>query len=94
MGKARDLTAGGIRFAGEVIRNHAAELQRYLRRRIGNEHEKFSQRLANAMRQAGYEARPSVLFRLFNAHYRGRSVSVQTTSRWLSGQAIPAQDKL
>ena len=61
---------------------------------MGNEHEKFSQRLAHAMRQAGYEARPSVLFRLFNAHYRGRSVSVQTTSRWLSGQAIPAQDKL
>lgn len=61
---------------------------------MGNEHEKFSQRLAQAMQQAGYEPRPSVLFRLFNAHYRGRSVSVQTTSRWLSGQAIPAQDKL
>lgn len=61
---------------------------------MGNEHEKFSQRLAHAMQQAGYEARPSVLFRLFNTNYRGRSVTAQTTSRWLSGQAIPAQDKL
>lgn len=61
---------------------------------MGNEHEKFSQRLAHAMQQAGYEPRPSVLFRLFNTNYRGRSVSVQTTSRWLNGQAIPAQDKL
>jgi len=61
---------------------------------MGNEHEKFSQRLAHAMQQAGYEPRPSVLFRLFNTNYRGRSVTAQTTSRWLSGQAIPAQDKL
>ena len=61
---------------------------------MGNEREKFSQRLAHAMQQAGYEPRPTVLFHLFNTHYRGRSVSVQTTSRWLGAQAIPAQDKL
>lgn len=61
---------------------------------MGNEREKFSQRLANAMQQAGYEARPKVLFHLFNTRYRGRSVTFQTTSRWLAGGAIPAQDKL
>lgn len=61
---------------------------------MGNKREKFSQRLANAMQQAGYEARPTVLFHLFNTHYRGRSVTFQTTSRWLAGGAIPAQDKL
>ena len=61
---------------------------------MGNEREKVSQRLAHAMQQAGYEPRPTVLFHLFNTHYRGRSVSVQTTSRWLGAQAIPAQDKL
>ncbi|MBL8256718.1 MAG: hypothetical protein JNJ62_08965 [Pseudoxanthomonas mexicana] len=61
---------------------------------MGNEREKFSQRLANAMQQAGYDARPTVLFHLFNTHYRGRSVTFQTTSRWLAGGAIPAQDKL
>lgn len=44
------------------------------------------------MQQAGYDA-PHRLFHLFNTHYRGRSVSVQTTC-WLGAQAIPAQDKL
>ncbi|MEL1266078.1 hypothetical protein [Pseudoxanthomonas putridarboris] len=61
---------------------------------MSDEREKFSQRLAQSMRQAGYEPRPAVLFRLFNAKYRGRSVSFQTTSRWLGGHAMPAQDKL
>lgn len=61
---------------------------------MGNEREKFSQRLANAMQQAGYDVRPKVLFNLFNSNYRGRSVTFQTTSRWLAGKAIPAQDKL
>lgn len=61
---------------------------------MGNEREKFSQRLAHAMQQAGYEPRPTVLFHLFNTRYRGRSVTFQTTSRWLGGRAIPAQDKL
>lgn len=61
---------------------------------MGSEREKFSQRLANAMQQAGYDVRPKVLFNLFNSHYRGRSVTFQTTSRWLAGKAIPAQDKL
>ena len=54
---------------------------------MGNEREKFSQRLANAMQQAGYDVRPKVLFNLFNSHYRGRSVTFQTTSRWLAGKA-------
>ncbi len=61
---------------------------------MGNEREKFSQRLVQAMQQAGYEPRPAVLFRLFNAKYRGRSVSFQTASRWLRGRAVPEQDKL
>ncbi|KRG70017.1 hypothetical protein [Pseudoxanthomonas dokdonensis] len=61
---------------------------------MNNEREKFSQRLAQAMQDAGYEPRPVVLFRLFNSKYRGRSVSFQTTSRWLGGMGIPAQDKL
>lgn len=46
------------------------------------------------MRVAGYEPRPSVLSRLFNTHYRGRSISFQSASRWLGGRAIPGQDKL
>lgn len=54
----------------------------------------FAQRLRNAMVAAGLEPRPGVLLNLFNAHYWGRSVSFQAVSRWLRGEAIPAQDKL
>lgn len=61
---------------------------------MSDEREKFSQRLMQAMQQSGYEPRPAVLFRLFNAKYRGHSVSFQTTSRWLGGRGIPAQDKI
>lgn len=61
---------------------------------MSDERHQFSQRLAEAMRTLGYEARPAVLFRLFNAKYRGSSVTFQTVSRWLNGKSMPAQDKL
>lgn len=54
----------------------------------------FAQRLREAMVAAGLEARPGVLLNLFNMNYWGRSVSFQAVSRWLRGEAIPAQDKL
>lgn len=54
----------------------------------------FAQRLRDAMVAAGLEPRPSVLLNVFNARYWGRSVSFQGASRWLRGEAIPAQDKL
>lgn len=58
------------------------------------EREAFSKRLAQAMRDAGLEARPSVLMREFNLRYRGQSVSFQSASRWLRERSIPTQDKL
>lgn len=54
----------------------------------------FAQRLRDAMQAAGLEPRPGVLVNLFNTNYWGRSVSFQAVSRWLRGEAIPAQDKL
>lgn len=63
-------------------------------RGMSDERHEFSLRLTHAMTAAGYEPRPAVLFRLFNARYRGRSVSFQTTSRWLNGHSMPEQDKL
>lgn len=54
----------------------------------------FAQRLREAMVAAGLEPRPGVLLTLFNTHYWGRSVTFQAVSRWLKGEAIPAQDKL
>lgn len=58
------------------------------------EREAFSRRLAQAMRDAGLEARPSILAREFNLRYRGEPVSFQSASRWLHGRSIPTQDKL
>lgn len=46
------------------------------------------------MRAKGYEPRPSVLVTQFNTRFRGTSVTFQTASRWLKGQAIPQPDKL
>ena len=54
----------------------------------------FAQRLRSAMVDMGLEPRPGVLLNLFNANYWGRSVTFQAVSRWLKGEAIPAQDKL
>lgn len=54
----------------------------------------FAERLAAAMRAAGYEARPSVLEAQFNTRYWGKPVTYQAVMRWLRGEAIPAQDKL
>lgn len=46
------------------------------------------------MLAAGYQARPGVLEKEFNSRYWGRSVTFQAVSRWLRGEAIPAQEKL
>ena len=54
----------------------------------------FSKRLAQAMRDAGHEPRPSELETLFNSHYRGRSITFPSASRWLNGGSIPKPDKL
>jgi hypothetical protein len=61
---------------------------------MSDERLQFSQRLAEAMRAAGYEPQPGVLHKLFNSRYTGHSVSFQTVSRWLRGAALPEQDKL
>jgi hypothetical protein len=59
-----------------------------------NEKLEFSERLKNAMREAGYEPRPGILEKEFNTRYWGRSVTFQAVSRWLKGLSIPEQDKL
>ena len=59
-----------------------------------NEKEEFSNRLRDAMTQAGYPLRPVVLEREFNTRYWGSSVTLQAVRRWLRGEAIPSQEKL
>ena len=55
---------------------------------MSEERFEFSRRLAQAMSMAGYEPRPAVLFRLFNARYPGRSVRFQSTARGLGFAAM------
>lgn len=54
----------------------------------------FSQRLLQAIEDAGYSVRPTIVEREFNTRYWGRSVTVQAVRRWLRGEAIPSQEKL
>lgn len=61
---------------------------------MSDERQAFSDRLAEAMRARGYDPRPGVLHKLFNSHYKGRSVAFSTASKWLRGLALPEQDKL
>ena len=46
------------------------------------------------MRARGYDPKPGVLHKLFNSHYKGRSVAFSTASKWLRGLVLPEQDKL
>lgn len=59
-----------------------------------NEKTAFAQRLADAMRAAGYEPRPAVLEREFNLRYWGKPVTLQGVRRWLCGETLPQQEKL
>lgn len=54
----------------------------------------FSKRLIQAIKNAGYEPKPSVLEREFNLRYWGNSVTLQGVRRWLRGEALPAGDKI
>ena len=54
----------------------------------------FAERLKAAMVASGHEPRPSVLEKHFNSLYWGRSVTFQAARSWLTGRAIPEQDKL
>jgi hypothetical protein len=55
---------------------------------------KFAKRLHDAMRAAGYEARPAVLEREFNLRYMGKPMTLHGVRRWLLGESLPRQDKL
>ncbi|PMR74364.1 transcriptional regulator [Billgrantia endophytica] len=59
-----------------------------------NEKSAFAERLARAMREAGYEPRPAVLEREFNLRYWGKAVTLQGVRRWLCGETLPKQEKV
>ena len=54
----------------------------------------FAERLKQAMREAGYDPRPSILEREFNLRFWGKPITFQGVRRWLRGESLPSQDKL
>lgn len=54
----------------------------------------FSERLKLALEKHSLTASPTLLRNAFNERYAGKPISIQTASNWLSGVALPSQDKL
>ena len=61
---------------------------------MGQIRQQFAKRLKQAMQAAGFEPRPGVLVDQFNLEHRGSSVTFQTASRWLKGEALPDPEKI
>lgn len=54
----------------------------------------FTRRLETRLRDQGKTLSPTALAREFNLRWRGTSISVNATRKWLNGEAIPTLDKL
>lgn len=60
-----------------------------------NEKEAFGKRLTRLFTDAGIGiASPTQVAREFNRRYLGKPVTAQAVRKWLSGEAIPAGDKI
>lgn len=60
-----------------------------------DEKEAFSKRLTRLLDDAGIGiASPTEVAREFNRRYPGKPVSAQAVRKWISGEAIPAADKI
>jgi hypothetical protein len=59
-----------------------------------NEHFQFATRLAVAISAKGYKHSPTVIGKLFNKQFQGRSVTTHTARNWLLGRTMPTQDKM
>ena len=62
---------------------------------LGDEKQSFSRRLREALKRAQGEARgPAAIAREFNLRYEGTPVTAQAVHKWITGKALPSQDKL
>lgn len=60
-----------------------------------NEKEAFSKRLARLLNDAGIgTTSPTHIAHEFNRRHPGKSITAQGVRKWLSGEAIPAPDKI
>ena len=62
---------------------------------LGDEKQGFSKRLRESLKRAQPAAEgPAALAREFNLRYDGTPVTVQAVRKWVSGRALPSQDKV
>jgi len=62
---------------------------------LGDEKQGFSKRLRESLKRVQPAAEgPAALAREFNMRYEGTPVTVQAVRKWVSGRALPSQDKI
>ena len=62
---------------------------------LDDEKQGFSRRLRECLRRAETDAgSPAAIAREFNLRYDGTPVTVQAVRKWVSGRALPSQDKI
>lgn len=60
-----------------------------------DEKQSFGRRLRDTVKRVQASAHgPAAIAREFNLRYEGTPVSVQAVRKWISGKALPSQDKL
>lgn len=62
---------------------------------VADEKQGFSKRLTDCLKRAHSSGEgPAAIAREFNLRYEGTPVSVQAVRKWMTGQALPSQDKI
>ena len=62
---------------------------------LNDEKQAFSKRLRDSLKRIqGPAGGPAAVAREFNLRYDGTPVSVQAVRKWVSGEALPSQDKV
>ena len=59
-----------------------------------SERRSFSQRLKQALTNAGYVCSPTQVARQFNLRFDGKPITQHAVRKWLLGESIPTQEKL
>ena len=62
---------------------------------LTDEKQSFSRRLRDSLKRVhGAAGGPAAIAREFNLRYEGTPVSVQAVRKWMTGAALPSQDKV
>ncbi len=62
---------------------------------LTDEKQSFSRRLRESLKRVhGAGSGPAAMAREFNLRYEGTPVSVQAVRKWMTGSALPSQDKV